>query len=103
MESVKGEIMENSVAITHTGALRLLHLNSFVKTNAGEAQTLCDLKQAEVLSAGGVCFSTIEDLEEACTPEERSQQRIPATVCEPCLKLGLAIPLRRAFKGRVGR
>lgn len=82
--------------------LQLCHLKSFVKTDKGDIITLCDLPRSEVLGAGGACFDTIEDLEESCTAEERLQQNAPEVVCAQCLKLGIAIPLRRSIMGRLG-
>lgn len=53
--------------------LQLRHLKSFRKTDNEQVITLCDLLRSEVLEAGGVCFDTIEDLEESCTVQERLQ------------------------------
>ena len=74
------------------------HLRSFKKTTDGEVQTLCDLRQDEVIANGGHCFATLEDLDESCTDEERAQESLPEVVCAKCFRLGSFIPLRRSLQ-----
>lgn len=74
------------------------HLKSFVKTTDGEVQALCNRRQDDVLKSGGHCFSTLEDLEESCTDEERAQTSVPEVVCAICFRLGGLIPLRRSLQ-----